>query len=145
MALALAGAALLAGCASEPMYQSSLPPPSTSASTTVYYGVVDSIKVENNAARGPGAGAIVGGVVGGLIGHQVGGGIGRAAATVAGAAGGAIVGNQIEHRNDAPAGGYYQITVRINDGSYQEFNTSDIGTLRPGTRVRIQNGVLYPY
>ncbi|MEO8856893.1 MAG: glycine zipper 2TM domain-containing protein [Burkholderiaceae bacterium] len=145
MAVALAASALFAGCASQPTYQANLPPPSSSASTTVYYGVVDSIQLVNQPSSGPGVGAVVGGVVGGLLGNQVGGGLGRAAVTVAGAVGGAVVGNQIEHRNDARAGTLYQITVRINDGSYQQFQTDNVGNLHNGVRVRIQNGVLYPY
>jgi outer membrane lipoprotein SlyB len=138
----------LAGCANPPEQRVSMPSyPASYPANSSYYGVVDSIQLlpAERTSSGPGVGAILGGVVGGLLGNQVGGGTGKSVATVAGVVGGAVVGNQIQERNRVQAGDSYQISVRLDSGNYQTFQRDNIANLRPGSRVRIDNGLLYPY
>ncbi|WP_394778523.1 glycine zipper 2TM domain-containing protein [Undibacterium sp.] len=127
---------------------------STTTTTTVpvtsqisnTYGVVDSIQIVQvtTEKKGPGAGAIVGGIVGGILGNQVGGGAGNTVATVAGAVGGAVVGNKVEQNNSAPqAREMYQITVRMDNGSYQTITQETIADVRVGTRVHVENNQVY--
>lgn len=148
LAVAVTAAMVLGGCAapqtpqvSNSGYQYGSP------AYPSYYGVVDSIQLiaGNNNSGGPGVGAVVGGVVGGILGNQVGAGSGKSLATVAGVVGGAVVGNQIEQHNRAQASDSYQITVRLNSGGYQSFQQDAIGDMRPGSRVRIENGRVYAY
>ena len=138
----------LAGCGSAPDRRVSTPSyPATYPANASYYGVVDSIQVisAERASSSPGVGAIVGGVVGGIVGNQIGSGTGRGVATVAGVVGGAVVGNQIDQRNRAQGGDFYQVAVRLSDGSIQTFQRDSVADLRPGSRVRIDNGLLYAY
>ncbi|GGC76179.1 hypothetical protein GCM10011396_24280 [Undibacterium terreum] len=110
------------------------------------YGVVDSIQIVQvqTERRGPGAGALVGGIVGGVLGNQVGGGSGNTVATVAGAVGGAVVGNRVEQNNNPPqVREMYQITVRMDNGSYQTITQDAIADVRVGTRVHIENNRVY--
>lgn len=97
------------------------------------------------AGTGIGAGAVIGGVVGGVAGNQIGGGRGKTAATVAGAVGGAIVGNEVQKRNSANRGDAYQIRVRLDRGGYVTIAQRNIGDLRVGDQVRIENDVVYRY
>lgn len=154
-ASAIAAAILLSGCAS-PYYPSAGQQPAASQSypATNYptqpsyrsYGVVESIQMiqagaDNNG--GIGVGTVVGGVVGGLLGNQVGGGTGKAAATVAGVVGGAVVGNQMERNSKAPSRDMYQIRVRLDNGNYQTINQENLGNIRIGNRVRVENNQVF--
>jgi len=94
-------------------------------------------------SKTPGVGAVVGGVVGGVLGNQVGGGVGKDIATVAGVVGGAVVGNEIEQSTRAPARDTYQISVRLDNGSYQTIRQDSLTNLQVGNRVRIENGIVY--
>ncbi len=148
VAIVVATTAFLAGCANPAEQRVSAPSyPASYPTSTSYYGVVDSIQLlpADRTSSGPGVGAIVGGVVGGLLGNQVGGGTGKGIATVAGVVGGAVVGNQIEQKNRVQASDSYQISVRLNNGNYQTFQRDSIADLHPGSRVRIDNGLLYPF
>ncbi len=110
------------------------------------YGVVDSIQVvqQNSGNNGVGAGAVVGGVVGGLVGNQIGKGSGRTVATVAGVAGGALIGNQIQNNNQQVRD-VYQVGIRLDNGAYQTMTLDNVGDLRVGNRVRIENGRVFRY
>ncbi len=147
-AATLAVASLLGGCASAPQQVSTpvYPSSSSSPSYATYYGVVDAIQVipatSNNSI---GAGAVVGGVVGGLLGNQVGGGSGKTIATVAGVVGGAVVGNQIQQSNRVQSREMYQISVRLDNRSYQTIEQDSLGDLQVGSRARIENGRVYRY
>ncbi|MFC3108620.1 glycine zipper 2TM domain-containing protein [Undibacterium arcticum] len=155
----LAGSALLTGCAdtgqpasqpyNQPYSQPASPAqgsyPTSSQNYASGYGVIEAIDVAPAASSSPvNAGTVLGGVVGGLLGNQVGSGSGRTAATVAGAVGGAVVGNQIEKSRTAPSQAY-QIRVRLDNGSYQTVAQDDVGDLRVGNRVRIENNRVYRY
>ncbi|MEC5216559.1 outer membrane lipoprotein SlyB [Actimicrobium sp. GrIS 1.19] len=147
-ASALIASTLLAGCATPYQQQPNVQsyPAANTQGYNTQYGVIDSIqstRAPNNS--GPGMGAVVGGVVGGLLGNQVGGGSGRAVATAAGVVGGAVVGNNLEKNNQAPGRELYQIGVRLDNGSFETINEENIGDLRVGNRVRIENGRVYRY
>jgi outer membrane lipoprotein SlyB len=116
----------------------------------VEYGRITNVALVHQGSR-PGnsqAGAALGAVAGGLLGNQIGHGSGRAAATILGALGGAAVGNNIAGGNNAgayanTAGPVYRVSVQTDAGQLRTYDVSATGDLRPGDRVRIENGVIY--
>ncbi|MDO8207661.1 MAG: glycine zipper 2TM domain-containing protein [Gallionella sp.] len=137
LATILATAALMSGCAN-----TDTRPVSSQYSSSVAYGVIDSIETTSGGSGDIGAGAIIGGVVGGVLGHQVGGGSGQDVATVAGVVGGAVVGHQVEKQNRQQDA--YRIRVRLERGGYETV-TQSISDLRVGDRVRIENNHVSRY
>jgi outer membrane lipoprotein SlyB len=152
-------AAGLAACAPYDPYGpnnypvSQTPPPGTYPGTYpaqqvgVEYGRVTSVSLIRPATSGttvsPG-GTVAGAVVGGALGNQIGSGGGRAAATILGAVGGAVVGNRIAGGgNYTTTGPIYRVTVQTDQGLMRTYDVSSTGDLRPGDRVRIENGVIY--
>jgi outer membrane lipoprotein SlyB len=128
-------------------------PPGTYPSQPVAY--VEYGRIMNVAMVTPGVGSapanrsavggVIGAIVGGLVGNQIGHGSGRGAATVLGAAGGAVVGSNIG-RNSAPVNAaypVYRVTVQVDSGEMRTYDVNATGDLRPGDRVRIENGVIY--
>ncbi len=115
----------------------------------VEYGRVTNVSMLSQGTRPAGnsaAGSIIGAVVGGALGNQVGSGGGRAAATILGAVGGAVVGNRIAGGNTPSyntAGPVYRVSVQTDNGQLRTYDVSATGDLRPGDRVRIENGVIY--
>jgi outer membrane lipoprotein SlyB len=106
------------------------------------YGTVESVQTVDR--HNPGViGAIGGAVVGGLLGNQIGSGRGNTAATIAGAAGGAIAGREIEKRVRKDDD-LFKIFVRMDDGTYQAIAQETQPYVRPGDRVRVENGVVTP-
>jgi outer membrane lipoprotein SlyB len=90
------------------------------------------------------AGGVAGAIVGGLLGSQVGGGSGRTAATVLGAGVGAVAGSNIAGRTAYNAAyPVYRVTVQTDQGVMRTYDVNATGDLRPGDRVRIENGVIY--
>lgn len=150
IALSLVATTLTVGCADTMNRSSNSTYPSSSSSRYVSYGVVEDIETVRASngigGTGIGAGAVIGGVVGGVLGNQVGGGKGKTVATVVGAAGGAAVGNEIQKRNSANQGdNAYRIKVRTDNGSYVTVTQRDIGDLRVGDQVRVENDTVYRY
>ena len=147
----LISSAILSGCASSgynfPASSQSHPVqtyPATSPSYSQMYGTVHSIQLRQAAGTsGVGVGAVVGGVVGGLLGNQVGGGRGKKVATVAGVVGGAMIGHEME-RNSA-ARDTYEVSVRMDNGSYRTFIQDNVSDLQIGGRVRVENERVYRY
>ncbi len=118
----------------------------------VEYGRVTNVALISGAPStnnsGTTAGTLLGAVVGGALGNQVGHGGGRAAATILGAMGGAAVGNSLSRgsNNANPyntAGPVYRVWVQTDNGAMRTYDVSATGDLRPGDRVRIENGVIY--
>jgi outer membrane lipoprotein SlyB len=115
----------------------------------VEYGRITDVALVSGTAAPRGnniAGTAIGAIIGGVLGSQVGGGSGRTAATVLGAVGGAMVGNQVARNRDgtyATSGPVYRITVQTDTGQMRTYDVSATGDLRPGDRVRIDNGVIY--
>jgi hypothetical protein len=61
-------------------------------------------------------------------------------------AAGTVVGNRIAQNQSAPYAGnqtVYRVSVQTDDGQMRTFDVSATGDLRPGDRVRIENGVIY--
>ncbi|SIT44614.1 Outer membrane lipoprotein [Paraburkholderia ribeironis] len=87
-----------------------------------------------------GLGAVGGAVAGGLLGNQVGGGRGRVLATIAGAVGGGIAGNGIEHAVRKAT--TYEVQVKMQDGSYRNFNYSTQPQVQVGQRVHVSGDSL---
>jgi outer membrane lipoprotein SlyB len=117
----------------------------------VEYGRVTNVALISNGGTASSgnstAGTLIGAVVGGALGNQVGHGGGRAAATILGAVGGAAVGNRIGSNSAGPsyntAGPVYRVWVQTDQGAQRTYDVSSTGDLRPGDRVRIENGVIY--
>ena len=131
----IVAAALLFGCAEQPYYASR---PSAASGD----GVVDRIEVIRKGDSENIAGTVIGGIVGGLIGHQIGGGSGQTAATIVGAAGGAVAGHEVERRARR-ANETFRVPVRMDSGVYQTVTEENLTDLRPGDRIRVDNGRLY--
>lgn len=161
--LPIAGAATLAlamaGCATTDLYGQPAPvtyPSGTYSNApvaTVEYGRVTNVSLISgqpvaSSTQGRNlAGTAIGAIVGGLLGNQIGGGSGRSAATVLGAIGGGIAGNRIA-QNTAPGtvastNPVYRIEVQTDQGYVRTYDVAATGDLRPGDRVRIENGVIY--
>jgi outer membrane lipoprotein SlyB len=115
----------------------------------VEYGRVTNVSLLSSGGAPSGnstAGTLLGAVVGGALGNQVGHGGGRAAATILGAVGGAAVGNHMAgggQRAYNTAGPVYRVSVQTDSGQMRTYDVSATGDLRPGDRVRIENGVIY--
>jgi outer membrane lipoprotein SlyB len=113
----------------------------------VEYGRVTNVEVirSQEPARTNPAGAIIGGIAGAVIGHQVGGGTGKDLATIAGGVGGAVAGNAIQKNSssNSQAREVYRISVQVDNGAYRAYDLGTAIDLRPGDRVRIENGQLY--
>jgi outer membrane lipoprotein SlyB len=157
-AIGTMSAILLGGCAGTDPFSNnssntypnnSYPDNRSSSARVTSYGVVDSIdtvRTNSNASGSPiGIGTVIGGVVGGVVGNQVGSGNGRTAATAVGAVGGAIVGHELEKNRNNNTANNYRVGVRLDNGSYENFEQSNIGNMRVGDRVRIENGVVTRY
>jgi outer membrane lipoprotein SlyB len=142
-------------------YPTSQTPPATYPGTypsqpaqqvgVVEYGRVTSVSLVRPATTGAApvspAGTVIGGVVGGALGNQVGSGGGRAAATILGVLGGAYVGNRVagggSPGNYPATSAVHRVTVQTDQGQIRTYDVSATGDLRPGDRVRIENGVIY--
>ena len=166
--LSLASAATLAmaltGCAVDPYGYNTNYPVSQGPAGAVYQNgaypnqpvnYVEYGRITNVARISPGhqsnansaAGTVLGAVAGGLLGNQIGHGGGRAAATILGAVGGGALGNRIAG-GGTPAyanntGPVYRVSVQTDSGQLRTYDVSATGDLRPGDRVRIENGVIY--
>jgi outer membrane lipoprotein SlyB len=106
-------------------------------------GVVESVKeVSQPAEKSNGVGPIVGGIAGAVLGNQVGHGTGRTIATVLGAAGGALGGKEIE--KNVRSTKHWEVTVRLDDGSYRTLKSDVAPYWHGGERVRLLDGKLSP-
>ncbi len=111
-------------------------------------GTVTRIEVASTTSSNvPNAtGAVLGGIVGAVAGHEIsdktGGSKGNQnLATVGGAVAGAVAGNAIQ--NHAQAQGSYNVYVRMDDGRTTVVTQSDLGGIREGSYVRVDNGRAY--
>lgn len=117
------------------------PPNEHRAAVVSTRGTVTQIEPVIKQGDTSGAGAVVGGLLGAAVGNQVGGGDGRKAATVVGAVGGAVVGNNVEKNRAREVVGY-RITVRLDSGSVQTYQQSQVSDLSVGSRVNVDGGVV---
>ena len=144
--------ALLAGCAQQPVGR---PPvaypqqpgygwgtPQQPQPAYAQYGQVT--RIERVGAEPSGGGAVLGGVVGAVVGRQFGGSSSaRNVGTVLGAVGGAMIGHQIERGQSS--NGAIRVSVQFDNGTARAFDYAELGDLRVGDRVRLQDGQLYRY
>lgn len=103
-------------------------------------GTVTGVEAVKEQGEGTGVGAIAGGVGGAVIGNQIGDGATKRIATVAGAAAGAYGGHQAEKYIRGAT--RYDVTVRMDDGTYQTISTKTDPAMHPGDKVKIENGAL---
>jgi outer membrane lipoprotein SlyB len=113
----------------------------------VEYGRVTNVSMIS-AGTGPAlnrsaAGGVIGAIIGGVLGNQIGSGTGRAAATVLGAGAGAVVGSNAGRTTYNATYPVYRVTVQTDQGQWRTYDVNATGDLRPGDRVRIENGVIY--
>ncbi|HKR44478.1 MAG TPA: glycine zipper 2TM domain-containing protein [Paraburkholderia sp.] len=121
-------------------YQSSAQPAPRPVAVDPTAGEVVAINTVQEPEPTTGLGAVGGAVAGGLLGNQVGGGRGRVLATIAGAVGGGLAGNGIEHAVRKATS--YQVQVRMQDGSYRNFNYSTQPPVQVGERVHVSGDSL---
>ena len=128
-------------------YPSSSYPAQNPQGNYVEYGRVSNVEALQAQGQGQtsGVGAVVGGVAGAVIGHQIGSGGGRDVATVIGAVGGAVAGNALERNRNNNVQGGYRVTIQLDNGGFRAYDVPSYGDLRPGDRVRIENGQLFRY
>lgn len=94
------------------------------------------------------AGPLIGGVVGAVAAKELArrntDSSGRRNVAIgAGAVGGAVAGNAIQNRTEG--GNTYNVHVRMQDGRTTVLTQNDIGGLREGSNVRVQNGQAFAY
>lgn len=137
--------ALTAGCAVHapaPVAQPAYPAYPQAAQTE--YGTIHSIDVIRAENQTSGAGGVIGGVTGAVVGRQFGSGSGRSIGTLVGAVAGAVIGNEIEKRN-LNARDVYRVVVRTERGTLRAFDYQQLGDVRVGDRVRVENNQVYRY
>uniref|UniRef100_E1TK47 17 kDa surface antigen n=1 Tax=Burkholderia sp. (strain CCGE1003) TaxID=640512 RepID=E1TK47_BURSG len=108
-----------------------------------YAGEVVAINTVQSPEPTTGLGALGGAVAGGLVGNQIGGGRGKILTTIAGAVGGGLAGNGIEHAVRKQT--TYQVQVRMQDGSYRNFDYQTQPPVQPGERVHVSGDTLTAY
>lgn len=119
------------------------PPNQSSAQRPIadpYAGEVVAINTVQTPEPTTGLGALGGAVAGGLVGNQIGGGRGKIFTTIAGVVGGGLAGNGIEHAVRKQTS--YQVQVRMQDGSYRNFNYETQPPVQIGERVRVSGDSL---
>ncbi len=126
----------IAGTAAvEPKTNTTSTTETSSTSACANCGTVSAIREMEKKGEGTGLGAIGGAVIGGVIGNQFGGGSGKKILTVAGAAGGAYAGHQVE--KGARSTKYWNVTVRMDNGSNRTISMSSAPALAVGDEVRV--------
>jgi outer membrane lipoprotein SlyB len=110
------------------------------AKTCENCGVVTAVEEVKEQGEGTGIGALGGGVAGAVIGNQVGRGTTRKIATIAGAAAGAYGGHQAEKYIRGTI--RYDVTVRMDDGTYRTISEKTNPALQPGDKVKVEGDSL---
>ena len=150
----LAASVALAGCATSPGYSSGYGnsgygnsgynrPANCYDCGTVTR--IETVRGDNNTNV---AGALIGGVVGAVAAKELArrntDSEGRRNVAIgAGAVGGAVAGNAIQNRTEG--GSHYNVHVRMQDGRTAVLSQRDIGGIREGSNVRVQNGQAFAY
>ncbi len=125
--------------------------PSYGGNTATCYDCGTVTRIEQ---AGGGGGSNVPNATGAVLGGLVGAAAGRAiadnqtdsegrknTATVGGALAGAVAGNAIQNRTQA---GSYNLYVRMDDGRTTVVTQNDLGGIREGSYVRVNNGRAWP-
>ncbi len=107
------------------------------------HGVVKSIQETQQASTsGNVVGTIGGAVLGGLLGSTIGGGSGQTIATSVGAMGGAMAGSAVGSKVGAET--VWVVNIRFEDGIDRAVTVRERPSYRPGDRVRVDNGAVFP-
>lgn len=121
-------------------YQTANEPATRPVPADPYAGEVVAINTVQSPEPTTGLGALGGAVAGGLVGNQIGGGRGKILTTIAGAVGGGLAGNGIEHAVRKQTS--YQVQVRMQDGSYRNFDYQTQPPVQVGERVHVSGDQL---
>lgn len=136
---ALAGAAVLAGCASQSASSNVYTYQQAQREQVTYMGTVLGVRnITIQSDQSSGLGTVAGAVLGGVLGSTIGGGSGRVIATAAGAAAGGLVGNQVENNTSRKAG--YEITLRLDNGETRVVAQEADVPIAVGQRVQVITG-----
>jgi len=146
-ATALLASMAAAGCATTtPGYgtTSGYPAPVSSDTSCYDCGTVTRVEVASTTSSNvPNAtGAVLGGLVGAAAGHELAknSSTGKQnTATVAGAVAGAVAGNAIQNHAQAN-NSTYNVYVRMDNGTTTVVTQNDLGGIREGSLVRVDNG-----
>jgi outer membrane lipoprotein SlyB len=107
------------------------------------FGVVNGIsEAQVSGSGGTMAGGVGGALVGGALGSLIGGGTGKTIATGVGAVAGGMAGSNAGGRADTKT--VWDVSVRCEDGIDRVVRTDVQPFYRPGTRVRLVNGMIQP-
>lgn len=144
ISVAAAASLALAGCAT-PGYNSGYSSggyaPGPASANCMDCGTVTRIEQVAGSNAPQATGAVIGGLVGAAAGRELADDEStgrRNTATAAGAVAGALAGNAIQNRVEG--GNIYHVHVRMDDGRTTVVTQSDIGSIREGSYVRIQDG-----
>jgi outer membrane lipoprotein SlyB len=118
------------------------PEPVAAAPRCANCGTVEAVREIEQQGEGTGLGAVAGGIAGAVVGKQFGNGTGRTIMSVLGAAGGAYAGHQVEKH--ARSTKHWEVSVRLDDGSYRTLSFETQPAWRSGDRVRYVDGALVP-
>lgn len=105
---------------------------------SVRFGVVESVRDVNIAARESGVGTAGGAALGAVAGSNVGGGSGQVAGAIGGAILGGIIGQNVERSANERRG--VELTVLLDTGKYVAVVQEADEEFRAGDRVRILSG-----
>ncbi|MBL8503368.1 MAG: glycine zipper 2TM domain-containing protein [Rhodocyclaceae bacterium] len=137
LALALAAAAVLGGCASS-QSGSAYERRQARQEMSVRLGVVESVRrVTIEGTKSP-VGAVAGAGLGGLAGSNIGRGRGSTAGAIVGAVIGGVAGSAVEEQVTKKEG--LEITVKLDSGELIAVTQEADETFHPGERVRVLRG-----
>jgi outer membrane lipoprotein SlyB len=106
-------------------------------------GVVTSIQETQKASTGANVvGAVGGAVLGAWAGSAIGGGTGQTIASVAGGVGGSMAGSAVA--NNVAQQTVYDVSIQFDDGITRTLRVDQRPNVRPGSKVRVTNGVITP-
>jgi outer membrane lipoprotein SlyB len=137
LALAVAAATLLAGCAGS-QSGSAYSRTQTRGEMHVRMGVVESVRTVLIEGTQSGVGAVAGGVVGGVAGSNVGQGRGSTVGSVLGAVLGGVAGQAIEERASKKDG--LEITIKLDSGQIIAVTQEADEQFHTGEKVRVLSG-----
>ena len=107
------------------------------------FGVVNGIsEAQVKGEAGGMAGGVAGALVGAGLGSLIGGGTGKTIATGVGAAAGGMAGSNAGGKADMKT--VWDVSVRCDDGIDRVVRTEVQPFYRPGTKVRLVNGMIQP-
>jgi outer membrane lipoprotein SlyB len=106
-------------------------------------GVVQSIQeTQRTSTTSNVVGSVGGALIGGALGSLVGGGTGQTIATTVGAVGGAVAGSSVAGKAGAET--VWVVNIRFEDGIDRAVTVSQRPNYRPGDKVRVENGAVFP-